>query len=190
MSRFRRHPGLRLCIDHLGLPLIDAPMDEASVHRFLGLARYSGLLAKLSTLPARSRFGYPFPEMHDLARRAVGQRSHADAGPRAGLLRGRGEVCCRGPRFSVRRGEAVDPGGEREALPRARRGRSGAGRSREMTCVQTAPGGRTAAPGTAHTPCRAGSHAQARPAMDRTLRAPGQDGSGQPAGAGPLLRGR
>ena len=71
MSRFRRHPGLRLCIDHLGLPLIDAPMDEASVHRFLGLARYYGLLAKLSTLPARSRFGYPFPEMHDLARRAV-----------------------------------------------------------------------------------------------------------------------
>ncbi len=66
-----RRPGLRLCIDHLGLPLIDAPMDEAAFNRFLGLARYPRLLAKLSTLPARSRSGYPFPEVHDLARRAV-----------------------------------------------------------------------------------------------------------------------
>jgi predicted TIM-barrel fold metal-dependent hydrolase len=45
-------------------------VDDASLERFLGLARHPRLLTKLSTLPARSRSGYPFPEVHELARRA------------------------------------------------------------------------------------------------------------------------
>jgi predicted TIM-barrel fold metal-dependent hydrolase len=66
----KRHPALALCIDHLGLPLIDAPADDEGFVRFLALARYPQLVAKISTLPARSTTGYPFSEVHDLARRA------------------------------------------------------------------------------------------------------------------------
>ena len=65
-----RHPGLRLVLDHLGLPQIDAGFRREDLETMRRLARRPGVVVKLSTLPARSTRGYPFPEVHAAARAA------------------------------------------------------------------------------------------------------------------------
>ncbi len=65
-----RHPALRLLLDHLGLPQIDAGFRLEDLEPMRRLARYPGVVVKLSTLPARSTRGYPFPEVHEVARAA------------------------------------------------------------------------------------------------------------------------
>ncbi len=65
-----RHPALRLVLDHLGLPQIDAGFRREDLEPMRRLARYPGVAVKLSTLPARSTRGYPFPEVHEAARAA------------------------------------------------------------------------------------------------------------------------
>ena len=65
-----RHPALRLVLDHLGLPQIDAGFRRENLEPMRRLARYPGVAVKLSTLPARSTRGYPFPEVHEAARAA------------------------------------------------------------------------------------------------------------------------
>lgn len=65
-----RHPGLRLVLDHLGLPQIDAGLRREDLEPMRRLARHPGVVVKVSTLPARSTRGYPFPEVHAAARAA------------------------------------------------------------------------------------------------------------------------
>ncbi|MFC3456261.1 amidohydrolase family protein [Amycolatopsis speibonae] len=61
----RRHPGLRLIIDHLALPLgrtgIDA-FDE--IEELLALALLPNVAVKASALPCHSREPYPFADLH------------------------------------------------------------------------------------------------------------------------------
>ena len=65
-----RYPALRLVLDHLGLPQIDVGFRREDLEPMRRLARYPGVVVKLSTLPARSTEGYPFPEVHEAARAA------------------------------------------------------------------------------------------------------------------------
>lgn len=65
-----RHPTLELSIDHLGLPRIEAPWDDAWFAQIESLARHPQLVLKLSTLPGRSTEAFPFADTHHLARHA------------------------------------------------------------------------------------------------------------------------
>ena len=65
-----RYPALRLVLDHLGLPQIDVGLRREDLEPMRRLSRYPGVVVKLSTLPARSTQGYPFPEVHEAARAA------------------------------------------------------------------------------------------------------------------------
>ena len=47
-----RHPGLRLVLDHLGLPQIDAGFRREDLETMRRLARRPGVVVKLSTLPS------------------------------------------------------------------------------------------------------------------------------------------
>ena len=69
-SVLARHPALRLILDHLGLPTIDAGFRREHLAPLRRLARHPGVAVKLSTLPARSARGYPFPDVHEAARAA------------------------------------------------------------------------------------------------------------------------
>jgi L-fuconolactonase len=64
----KRYPALRLVLDHLGLPQIDVGFRREDLEPMRRLSRYPGVVVKLSTLPARSSQGYPFPEVHEAAR--------------------------------------------------------------------------------------------------------------------------
>jgi predicted TIM-barrel fold metal-dependent hydrolase len=64
----KRYPALRLVLDHLGLPQIDVGLRREDLEPMRRLSRYPGVVVKLSTLPARSTQGYPFPEVHEAAR--------------------------------------------------------------------------------------------------------------------------
>ena len=69
-----RWPNLRIIIDHLGLPLIDITRREGinldELDKVLQLAHYPNVMVKVSTLPVRSHQGYPFADMHEIAKRA------------------------------------------------------------------------------------------------------------------------
>jgi predicted TIM-barrel fold metal-dependent hydrolase len=65
-----RHPTLELSIDHLGLPRIEAPWDDAWYAQIESLARHPQLVLRLSTLPGRSTEAFPFADTHRLARHA------------------------------------------------------------------------------------------------------------------------
>jgi predicted TIM-barrel fold metal-dependent hydrolase len=66
-----RFPHLKLVIDHLGLPPIDVSAEHLDLPGLLALARYPNVAVKLSTLPSRSRLGYPCPDVHALVMRVV-----------------------------------------------------------------------------------------------------------------------
>ena len=68
-----RHPGLRLIIDHLGLPRIRGGVDEQQFRVALSLARFPQVAVKLSTLASRSRQRSPFADVHGLIRRLLGE---------------------------------------------------------------------------------------------------------------------
>ena len=68
-----RHPGLRLIVDHLGLPRIHAGVDEEQFRIALSLSRFPHVSVKLSTLASRSREGPPFSDVHPLIRRLLGE---------------------------------------------------------------------------------------------------------------------
>lgn len=67
-----RHPGLRLVLDHLALPL--SARDGAIgpvLERVLTLARYANVAVKASSLPRYVTEPYPFPSLHPHIRRVV-----------------------------------------------------------------------------------------------------------------------
>ncbi|HCB04220.1 MAG TPA: hypothetical protein DEQ43_08240 [Nocardioides bacterium] len=70
----RRHPGLRIAIDHLAMAppdrVVDVPNDE-QLERVIALAALPNVSAKLSSLPLFSREGAPFHDMFEPARRVV-----------------------------------------------------------------------------------------------------------------------
>jgi predicted TIM-barrel fold metal-dependent hydrolase len=65
-----RHPGLRLIVDHLALPL--GKVDEAAfaqLDEVLALARYQNVAVKPSALPCYTSEAYPFRGLHRHIRR-------------------------------------------------------------------------------------------------------------------------
>jgi len=66
-----RHPGLRLCIDHLGAVGPDpAGATFKHIPELIALARFPNLAVKASALPNVSTDDYPFPSVHEPLRRA------------------------------------------------------------------------------------------------------------------------
>lgn len=65
----RRHPGLRLLIDHLGMKL-RAVDDEAfgNMHKLLALAKFPNIAVKASAIPGYSSQPYPFRNIHPYLR--------------------------------------------------------------------------------------------------------------------------
>ena len=67
-----RHPGLRLCIDHMGLnsSLIGKPLSPI-VDGLIKLAALPNVAVKASALPCYSTESYPYPSLHPQIRRVV-----------------------------------------------------------------------------------------------------------------------
>lgn len=61
-----RHPGLRLVVDHLGMPLRQKD-DAALVNlpKLVALARHPNIAVKASAAPGASSAPYPYPNLHD-----------------------------------------------------------------------------------------------------------------------------
>jgi predicted TIM-barrel fold metal-dependent hydrolase len=70
----RRHPGLRLVIDHLGLhsDLRDAEIAPV-IQQALGLARFPNVAVKATSLPSYVTEGYPFRSLHEPLRLVIGE---------------------------------------------------------------------------------------------------------------------
>lgn len=67
----RRHPGLKLVLDHLGAQLADSGKDGAAYARLpevLKLARFPNVAVKASGVATYSSEPYPFPRMHPYLR--------------------------------------------------------------------------------------------------------------------------
>lgn len=62
----RRYPHLRLIVDHMGYPEVDAGME--AFRPILELARYENVYIKLSDIKGRSRQPFPFPDVHPYIR--------------------------------------------------------------------------------------------------------------------------
>ncbi|WP_049887672.1 amidohydrolase [Saccharopolyspora spinosa] len=61
----RRHPALRLIVDHLALPVNLAGVESfADLPELLALARFPNVAAKASALPCHSELGHPFGDVH------------------------------------------------------------------------------------------------------------------------------
>lgn len=70
----RRHPALRLIIDHLGLERPDK--DSAAFHRLpdvLRLAAHDNVAVKASALPSYSSENYPFPGLREPLQAVIGR---------------------------------------------------------------------------------------------------------------------
>ena len=67
-----RHPGLRLCIDHMGLnsSLIGKPLAPI-IDGVVRLAALPNVAVKASALPCYSTESYPYPSLHPQIRRVV-----------------------------------------------------------------------------------------------------------------------
>ena len=68
-----RHPGLRLVIDHLGVPVTERTRDDAAfsdMPAVLALARLPNVAIKASGLPAHSSEPYPYRNIHRWLRQA------------------------------------------------------------------------------------------------------------------------
>jgi predicted TIM-barrel fold metal-dependent hydrolase len=69
-----RHPGLRLAIDHAGLPIGLQPGElDAAVTQAAALAAMPNVAVKISSLPNYVAESYPFTSIHEAVRRLVGQ---------------------------------------------------------------------------------------------------------------------
>lgn len=67
-----RHPGLRLVIDHLALPLgRKGPDAFAGLPRLVDLARFPQVAVKASAVPCHSAQDFPFRDVHDPLRRVL-----------------------------------------------------------------------------------------------------------------------
>lgn len=67
-----RFPGLRLVIDHAGLPTSPAPVPmEALVEEAAGLARFPNVAVKASAFPCAAAEPFPFPTAQRCVRRLV-----------------------------------------------------------------------------------------------------------------------
>jgi predicted TIM-barrel fold metal-dependent hydrolase len=67
-----RHPGLRLIVDHFGLPLEARDEDiPGVVDELVKLAPPSNVAVKASALPSYTRDQYPFPALHEPIRRVL-----------------------------------------------------------------------------------------------------------------------
>lgn len=68
----RRHPSLRLIVDHFALPL-EAREDDIppAVDQLVGLAPLPNVAVKASALPSYTRAPYPFRPLHESIRRVV-----------------------------------------------------------------------------------------------------------------------
>lgn len=67
-----RYPGLRLIVDHAGLPSSGPPIPVYEmVSDLLPLARYANVAVKASALPSTVREDYPFPTAQQNAKRLV-----------------------------------------------------------------------------------------------------------------------
>lgn len=65
-----RHPGLRLIVDHLGMPVFT--QDDAAFANLpdlLALARYPNVAVKMSSVPGFSSAPYPYDNIHEHLRR-------------------------------------------------------------------------------------------------------------------------
>ncbi|WP_027345028.1 amidohydrolase family protein [Hamadaea tsunoensis] len=68
----QRHPGLRLVVDHLAIPVEKTGAEAyADLPDLLALARLPNVAVKASALPCHSREPYPFADVHDPLRRVV-----------------------------------------------------------------------------------------------------------------------
>jgi len=69
----RRHPGLRLMIDHLGLPLwVTGAAAMVELGPVLELARFPNVAVKASGLPTHSELPFPFPDLSSPLRALLG----------------------------------------------------------------------------------------------------------------------
>jgi predicted TIM-barrel fold metal-dependent hydrolase len=67
-----RHPHLRIVIEHMGADVFArGPLAFRDFEAVLALARFPNVAIKLSGLPAQSLEPYPFPDMHEMIRRAI-----------------------------------------------------------------------------------------------------------------------
>ncbi len=67
----RRHPGLRLVVDHLAIPAtLKGPNAFAHLPDLLALARLGNVAVKASALPCHSLERFPFTDVHEPLRRA------------------------------------------------------------------------------------------------------------------------
>jgi predicted TIM-barrel fold metal-dependent hydrolase len=68
----RRHPALKLAVDHLGLPLEARAGDiPGVVEELTKLATLPNVAVKASALPSYTRDDYPFPALHEPIRRIL-----------------------------------------------------------------------------------------------------------------------
>ena len=65
-----RHPSLKLILDHMGYPQIDA--DEAEFQPIIDLAQYDNTYLKLSDVAGRSSQDFPYTDVHPFIKKLVG----------------------------------------------------------------------------------------------------------------------
>jgi predicted TIM-barrel fold metal-dependent hydrolase len=61
-----KFPDMKLIVDHLGGLHGDAEEAQKTLDRLLYLEKFPKVAVKVSTLPFRSKVGYPFPEVHGI----------------------------------------------------------------------------------------------------------------------------
>ena len=65
-----RYPSLKLILDHMGYPQVDA--DEGEFQPIVDLARHENIFLKLSDVAGRSSHDFPYTDVHPFIKRLVG----------------------------------------------------------------------------------------------------------------------
>ena len=65
-----RHPSLKLILDHMGYPQVNA--DEGEFQPIVDLARYDNMYLKLSDVAGRSSQDFPYTDVHPFIKKLVG----------------------------------------------------------------------------------------------------------------------
>ena len=65
-----RYPSLKLILDHMGYPQVDA--DEAAFQPIVDLAQYDNIYLKLSDVAGRSSQDFPYTDVHPFIEKLVG----------------------------------------------------------------------------------------------------------------------
>lgn len=65
-----QHPSLKLILDHMGYPQIDA--DEGEFQPIVDLARHKNICLKLSDVAGRSSQDFPYTDVHPFIKKLVG----------------------------------------------------------------------------------------------------------------------